>query len=323
MSVGLRNRFAAAAFLAPVLVPVLALSSLPLFAQEIANEGPVATTALINAESKNNAKLDPTLLKLEVNGREAPITSLVQVRPGAAQVAILIDDGLRSSFGLQLRDMESFLNELPAGVQVMIGYLQNGTVRSEQNGFSSDHEALAKSLRLPLSSPGISASPYFGLSEFVKHWPSNTPGARIVLMLTNGVDPYNGSVSPLNQDSPYVQTAQDDAQRAGVAVYAIYYGDRGIRGGLASFSGQSYLQQVAEATGAQSFYNGTLTPPSLKPYLNEFGKAIAESYQVSFLASTSREKRDTLTRIKLKTPQRDIKLHAPDAVHAGTNESAQ
>jgi len=64
-------------------------------------------------------------------------------------------------------------------------------------------------------------------------------------MITDGVDPYNGRPSVLNQNSPYVESAQNAAQRAGVAVYSIYYGDRGIGGGGAYLSGQSYLQQVA------------------------------------------------------------------------------
>ena len=65
--------------------------------------------------------------------------------------------------------------------------------------------------------------------------------ARFIMVLTNGVDPYNGSISVMNQDSPYVDTAIHDAQRAGVAVYAIYFGDAGIRGGAADNSGQDYL----------------------------------------------------------------------------------
>ena len=167
--------------------------------------------------------------------------------------------------------------------------------------------------------PGCAAaSPYFSLSTFVKNRPSNQPGARLVLMITNGIDPYNGRPSVLNQDSPYVQTAQEDAERAGVAVYSIYYGDAGMHGG--SFSGQSYLSQVAEATGGELFNMGSIPPPSFAPYLKEFRKAILESYSVSFLASANNEKRDTLTQIKVTTEQAGVKIHAPEGVHPGVNE---
>jgi hypothetical protein len=222
---------------------VLATAAMPVFAQELPSEGPVPTTALIHVESKNNAPLNRAELQLEVNGHAAEISAVTPVMKEGAQVAILIDDGLRGSFGVQLTDVQHFITSLPPNVEVLVGYMQNGMVRHE-GGFTADHQAAAQAVRIPLSAPGISASPYFCLQDFVKRWPGQGNAARMVLMITNGVDPYNGSVSPLNQDSPYVQSAQDAAQRAGVAVYSIYYGDAGIRGGFANFSGQSYLNQV-------------------------------------------------------------------------------
>lgn len=287
-------------------------------AQEMPNEGPVPTAATIRVDSKKNAPVDAGMLKLEVNGRQTPIDSVTPVRPTQAQVAILIDDGLRSSFGLQESDLKAFVNELPAGMQVLLGYMRNGGVMT--HGFTSDREALLKDLRIPISAQGANGSPFFALSDFVKHWPSQTQGPRFVLMLTNGVDPYNGSVSPLNQDSPYVRTTQEDAQRAGVAVYSIYYPIRGERGNLVSFSGQSYLQQVGSATGGESLYNGSLTPVSLKPYFDSFRKDIAESYTLRFQASANHESRHTLLRIKVKSTQDDVKVHAPDGVHPGVAE---
>ena len=303
---------------AGAIAAMISSSAVCLSAQE---EGPVATTALINVQSKSSVPLNPEMLTLQVNGHGTPVTGVRPVSANRAQVAILIDDGLRGSFGNQIQDLTEFINALPPGMQVLVGYMRNGMVdvaSSENKGFSADHAAVASSLRITLSARGISASPYFCLSEFVKHWPSNQPGPRFVLMLTNGVDPYNGSTSMLNQDSPYVQTAQEDAQRNGVAVYSIYYSDAGMRGGRGSFSGQSYLQQVAEATGAESFYQGTGSPVSLTPFLKEFDKDIAESYTISFMADPGRGKND-LARLKLKTSQPGVKLHVPDGVRPGVN----
>jgi hypothetical protein len=290
------------------------IAVLPVFAQEVPAEGPVPTTALISLQAKKGVVPDPSMLKLQVNRHEASINSITPVTPANAQVAILIDDGLRFSFSNQISEFADFINQLPAGTKVMVGYMQNGTIRSA-GGFSTNHEAVAKQLRITNSIPGINASPYFCLSEFVKHWPSNEPGSRFVLMITNGIDPYNGRPSVLNQDSPYVQSAQEDAQRAGVAVYSIYYGGAGMRGG--SFSGQNYLFQVAEATGAESFYQGTITPPSLAPYLAQFAKAISESYSVNFMVNNARDKNSTLTQIKITTKQPGVKVHAPENVKAG------
>ncbi len=294
--------------------------ALPALAQDL-NEGPVPTTALISVQSKDNTALNPASLKLEVNGHAAAIASVTPIRTEGAQVAILIDDGLRGNFGNQLNELQHFIQSLPANTQVLVGYMQNGTVRRE-GSFSTNHAEVASKLRIPMSAPGISASPYFCLSDFVKHWPGQGGSARMVLMITNGVDPYNGSVSPMNQDSPYVQQAQDEAQRAGVAVYSIYYPDARMGGRLASFSGQSYLEQVAQATGGESFYNGTITPPSIAPYLNEFRQAMNESFLVTFNAPANREKRNTLVQIKFKAEQQGVKVHAPNAVHPGLVEQA-
>ncbi len=284
-------------------------------AQEIATEGPVPTSALIRVDSKNEQPLDPAMLRLEVNGHQTPIQSVTPILPSQAQVAILIDDGLRMSFSLQEKELEDFVRKLPSGMRVMIGFMRNGQVMS--HGFTTDHEAALQDLRIPIGMQGVSGSPYFTLSDFVKQWPSNAPGPRFVLMITNGVDPYNGSVSPLNQDSPYVQTAQEDAQRAGVAVYSIYYPIHAERGNLVSFSGQSYLQQVGAATGGESLYMGNMTPVDLKPFFDHFAKDLAESYVMRFQASAAREKSRTLSSIKVKSEQPGVKVHAPDAVHPG------
>jgi hypothetical protein len=302
----------------PVLAAGLVMTALPMFGQGMPMEGPVPTTATITVMSKSGAPLDPAMLSLKVNNQETPILSVRPVPPPAAQIAILIDDGLRFTFGSQLNDFADFINALPPRTKVLVGYMQNGTVRG-MNQFTENHQAAAAQLRIPTSIAGINGSPYFTLSEFAKHWPSNQPGARFVLLITNGVDPYNGRPSVLNQNSPYVQTAQDDAQRAGVTVYSIYYPQSYPRGGRGSFSGQSYLAQVGEATGGASFNMGTITPPSLTPYLNQFSKAIASSYMIRFNVNSARVKRDTLYRITLKTSQPGVKVRAPNNIHPGVD----
>ncbi len=298
----------------------LALFAGPVLAQELPQEGPVPTTALINVESKNPVQLDPRALNLQVNGHDTPINSLRSANSGNFEVAILIDDGLRSSFGQQIREISEFIKSLPPNGKVLVGYMQNGTVRSSGH-FTADHQEIANDLRITTSIPGSSASPYFCLSDFVKKWPSQEPAARFVLMLTNGVDPYNGRPSITNVDSPYVDAAMADSQRAGVAVYSIYFPDAGFRGDRGSFSGQTFLQQIGDATGGTLFNNGTIPPVSIAPFLNQFGRAINASYELGFMANTG-SKRDTLVRIKVKSNQPGVKIRAPQAVRPGLSETA-
>lgn len=279
--------------------------------QELRNEGQREAHVTISAETKREVTLDPTLIKVEVNGHRTALVGLQRIQPSEAQVAILIDDGLRASFGNELGDLRKFVATLPEGTQVVVGYMRNGGVTAP-GGFSTDHDAVAKTIRMPVSAVGVSASPYFCLAEFAKRWPASDRGARFVLMLTNGVDPYNGSVSPTNQNSPYVEAAVEDAQRAGIAVYAIAYGDAGMRGEEVSNSGQGYLNQVADGTGGRNLWGGIGSPVSIQPFLKQFRSAIAESYKASF--ETRGRGEHGLSRLKISTSQPGVKLHAPEAV---------
>jgi len=297
---------------------LLALALLTATFAPAQQEGPAPTQTLVTLESNSNQNLTPQNLTLKLNGRDTPLDSVAPIPPTGVQIALLIDDGLRNSVGRQLNDIRKFVTTLPQGTEIFIGYMQNGRVVSAQD-FTTDYAAAAKAVRIPLGSAGVSASPYFCLSDFAKRWPSSSSGdqthkARFVLMITNGVDPYNGSVSPMNQNSPYVDSAIRDAHRAGIDVYSIYYTDAGIRGGAASFSGQGYLAQVAEATGGRAYFQGTGNPVSMEPFFKQFKGSIAESYVATFTAPRNAD----LVRIKLSTNLPKTKVRAPAEVRPGT-----
>ncbi len=105
------------------------MTALPVFGQGVPVEGPLPTTATIAVQSKSGAPLDPALLTLQVDGKDTPILSVKPIPPPGAQIAILIDDGLRSSFGNQITDFANFINALPPGTKVLVGYMRNGMVR--------------------------------------------------------------------------------------------------------------------------------------------------------------------------------------------------
>lgn len=291
-------------------------------------EGPLPTQVLVNVDSKSRPPAGASVLTVSVNDHKEPVNSWEQVTPNNAQVAVLLDDGLREVVGRELNNLRSFITSLPPGVEVLVGYMENGRVLST-GSFTTDHAAAAGTLRLPEGSPGISASPYICLSDFVKKWPaagsnasssslavSSPHKARFVIMMTNGVDPYNGSTSIMNQQSPYVDQAVSDAQRAGVAVYSIYFGDAGIRGGSANFSGQSYLQQLTEGTGGTNYWEGVGNPVSTAPFLSQFQHAVAETYVATFNAPAGKDR--DLVRVKFSAP--GAKLHAPEMVRPGNQE---
>lgn len=286
----------------------------------LAQEGNLPTQTLVRAESKQSTAPTASSVSLRVENKATPLMNFRVVEPMQTQIALLIDDGLSRSAAVQMQDLRDFARTLPTGAQLLVGYMSNGRVQVEQP-FTADHDLASKKIRIPFGSPGQSGSPYFCLSDFVKHWPIGNDGtARFVMMITNGVDPYNGSVSITNQDSPYVQTAAEDAARAGVSVSSIYYRDAGFGNGAASFSGQGYLKEIADATGGESFYEGTGNPVSLKPFLTSFVRDISETYVATFMTPAGSGGRERLVRVKLRSSIPKLKLHYAEEVRPGNVE---
>ena len=306
---------------------LLALTLLAASVTSHAQEGATPTQALFTVDSKTPANPTAKDVTVKVDNRLTQLLNLAPIPANGAQVALLIDDGLRTSVGRELSTLRSFITGLPDGTEVFVGYMQNGRVvpGTTLSGFTTDRATAAQSLRLPTGIPGSSASPYFCLSDFVKNWPSNAEGqivqqtqpvrkARFVLMITNGVDPYNGSTSIRNQNSPYVDAAVKDAQRSGIPVYSIFFNDAGFGGGRGSFSGQGYLNQLAEGTGGVAYYQGTGNPVSLDPYLKQFQQAIAETYVATFPVDANKK----MVSLRLGTDLPKTKLRGPDQVRPGT-----
>ncbi len=294
-----------------------AIAALFSFTAVHAQEGPYPIHVVVRAESKKEvAPLQASDLKVQFNGHDTPVLRvqpLIGNTSQPVQVAILIDDGLRSNFGNQVEEIRRFAQGIASDhVSIGIAYMQNGRAVFA-GSFTSDPDLVAKELRLPLSSGGISASPYFCLQDLIKNWPGNRNAPRVVLMITNGIDPYNGSVRPDNQDSPYVQAAMQDAQRAAVPVYSIYYGRFDVHPGFGSFSGQSYLSQVAEGTGGDLFNQGSLNPPSISPFLKDFERDLRESYLVTFQTGSTK-----LQQLRVKsTNGAKIRVQQQAGVEAG------
>jgi len=282
-------------------------------------EGPVPTQVLVNVDAKSVPLVSASTLTIAVNDRKEQLSAWEQVTPSNVQVALLIDDGLRESVGREIDNLHNFIRTLSPGIEVLIGYMQYGHVATAQS-FTTDHQAAASTIHLPDGMVDMSASPYICISDFVKNWPGHAAArkARFIIMLTNGVDPYNGSASIMNQGSPYVDNAIEDAQRAGVSIYSIYFGDAGMGGGMVNNSGQSYLNQVTEATGGINYWEGVGNPVSTAPFLHNFQGAIAESYIATFLAPAGNNPARDLVRIKLSAPK--AKLHAPSKARPGNVE---
>jgi hypothetical protein len=227
------------------------------------------------------------------------------------QLVILLDDSTRSSsLGTQLPELKTFLESLPATTLVAVGYMRNGTFAATQ-AFTADHQKAAGTLRLPESVPGENGSPYFALSDLVKHWPSTQPtDRRAVLMLTDGVDRYFGSAS---MDDPYVDTAIRDSLRQGVLVYSIYLRGAGLYGRsdwVTNFA-QSRLNEVSQDTGGNAYFQNFSDPVSITPFLTDFEDRLDNQYRVTIQALGEKG----VQAVKLRTELPNTKIQGPAKIY--------
>jgi len=312
----LRKEFRAATLLA---AGSLLLASSALAAdqkQEV--EGSTVVTVLPQKETPGGIPQDALHLKLD--GKESAVTGFRPLRDPQSKVemVVLIDDGARSSLGTQMNDIAKFIEGQRPDTKVAVAYMMNGRAALTRP-LTTNHEAVANSLHLTLArgEADISASPYFCLSDLAKNWPSSDAHARReVVMITDGVDYYEVRYDP---EDPYVQSAMNDAVRAHLIVYAIYWrsADRFDRTGYAADDGQNLLAQVTETTGGYSYWEGYGNPVSFRPYFEDIDRRLDNQYELDFMTAVGNK--PEMQTIKLSVAAH-AKVDAPQEVyvHAGT-----
>jgi hypothetical protein len=272
-----------------------------------------SVVTIMTKNSEAPANVQPQDFKVQVNGKSTAISSLVPLRDDRAglELVLLIDSGARNSLGRQLEDMRQFIMSLPPTTQVGVAYMQNG--RAVFAGpLTSDKALAARGLHLPGGIGGVSASPYFCLSDLAKQWPStNRDNRREVVMITDGLDPYNPRFDP---EDPYLQAAIDDSIRAGLVVNSIFWHDTGFAsrtfGG--TNAGQNLMSIVTEATGGMDYFQGFSNPVSFIPFFEDLNRRLQNQYELSFLAPAKAKPEIATLKVKLQMP--NTKLTAPQRV---------
>jgi len=227
------------------------------------------------------------------------------------QLFVFLDDSTRSSsLGIQLPELKTFLESLPATTQVAVGYMQNGTFALAQ-AFTADHLKAAIALRLPEAIPGENGSPYFALSDLVKHWPSKqSTDRRVVLMLTDGIDRYYGTAI---MDDPYVDAAIHDALTNEVMVYSIYLRGAGLdgRSGWGTTVALSRLIKVSQETGGYAYFQGFTDPVTISPFLNDFQDRLENQYKVTLEATIEKG----VQPVRLRTELPSLRIECPTRIY--------
>jgi hypothetical protein len=285
------------------------------YAQNAGTQG-IPTHLLVTVEARHGKNV-PEISRQDVMVYEGhdrdQVTDWVPAQADRAglELFILLDDSSGTNLGTQLESLRKFIIAQPAFTKIGVAYMQNGSAKVEQSP-TTDHALAAKALRLPMGVGGINASPYFSLSDLIKRWPEST-ARREVLVASDGVDRYYGGGDLLD---PYLDAAIDDAQRAGILVFAIYTPGAGHFGHSywQNYWGQIYLSRLAEDTGGESYYIGfTGGPVSFDPYLEDMVRHLDHQYWLTFLAKPP--KKSGWQRIKITTEVSNAELVAPRQVY--------
>jgi hypothetical protein len=284
-------------------------------AAEQKQEVPGSTVITILPENELPGGVPQEAMHLKLNGKGSTITGFTPLRDPQSKVemVVLIDDGARSSLGLQMNDVAKFIQSQRPDTKVALAYMMNG--RAALSGpLTTDHDSVLRGLHLTMAGgeAGISGSPYFCLSDLAKNWPSSDVHARReVVMITDGVDYYDMHYDP---EDPYVQTAMDDAVRARLIVYAIYWtsGDRFDRTNYGAGTGQNLLAQITEGTGGTSYWQGTGNPVSFVAYFADIDRRLNNQYELDFMTAVG--DKPQMQSIKL-TVSVHAKINAPQEVY--------
>jgi hypothetical protein len=224
------------------------------------------------------------------------------------ELFILLDDSRDTSRGTQLEDIRHFIAAQPATTKIGVAYMRDGGAKVMQS-LTADHALGAGALHATLANLARSASPYDSLGELIKNWPASSD-RREVLLISSGFDAVSGDSGPGEYDG-YVNAAIEQAQRAGVVVFAI-----GTSGEELDSShvgrGKDYLSQLAEQTGGQSYYrqNGPLT--SFVPYLDDITQRLGRQYLLAFLAKP--EKNAGMQAVKVRTDVSHMEIASAERV---------
>jgi hypothetical protein len=270
---------------------------------------PRSVTMTVTAVAKKDA--EPPAIKREdvqfyVKKERAQIANWQ--RGEKLYLAVLIDDSLDPDVASQWSVLKEFFNQQPSTTYISVSYSRNGTAMVAQD-FTTDHELAAKALRLPIG-PGAFSSPYLTLLDLMKRLPSGPTERRSILLISSGIDYFHGNFP----ESPDLQSTYERAQKENINIWSIYYPDAGHLGSLwfRAFRGQNDLSQLAESSGAESYYLGVNEAVTFKPYLEELSTHLRNQYLLTFKGSGGPKGR--VDRVKLATELPNVQfLVAPEA----------
>ena len=249
-------------------------------------------------------------LTVKENGDEQVILSIRSVTNAPLALAVLIQDDLSSNANLQLKDIARFIRNLPRGSRVMVAYLRGGTIQVRQR-FTEDLEKAAGSLRIVTSSSAAApSSPYQGVEESLRRFDALPTGRRAILLVSDGLDVSRGIDSSSPGQSLDLEQAILKAQRKGVAVYSFYNAASLTNNGNSRLilNAQGSLEKLSDETGGRAFFQGTSSPISFEPFLEDVGLLLNRQFALTYLSTHMKK---GYYKVEVRSNNPDIKIEHP------------
>jgi hypothetical protein len=249
-------------------------------------------------------------IAVQEGGTHKQVTDWIPAQGDKAglQLAIVVDDSDRKDVGKQFDDLTNFIKALPPSTSVGIFYARDNTI-SVASQFSPDHDAVAKTLRLPIGN-GASMSVYQSLMALIAGWPVSD-ARREILLLSDGFDRLRHEWF-----SPDVDTTVERAQRAGILMHAIFISGIGRAGRSqnARNVGQGSLNKISDGTGGFAFFQGFATPISLEPFLTQLDLVLKNQYFLGWQTNRSKNSKGDLRNFKVRTERGGVEIKAAEKV---------
>ena len=197
-------------------------------------------------------------------------------------LAILIQDDLVSHVSNELDITREFIQSLPEGSQVMVGYIRSGSLQVRQP-FTSDLGTAARSLRILVSSTSASPyNPYVEVLEALRKFDSKNKNPNVVLLISDGLDVSRGFDPGSVLNSIDLERAIAEAKRRDVSIFSFYAPSVGLtrRNFLAASWGQSSLNRISDETGGKAFFQGITDFVTFNPYFERLTRALNQQESV-------------------------------------------
>jgi VWFA-related protein len=226
-------------------------------------------------------------LTVQEDKEDQQILSIRSVGTTPLSIAFVIQEDLRGNFNLQLKDIQSFIRDLPKGTRVMVAYIRSGNTEIRQR-FTIDLERAASSLRIVSGNAAFAPrSPYDGVNDVLNRFDAVPAGRRAVLLFSDGLDTTAGLNLASVMQSFDLDRAVLKAQRKGVALYSIYNPTALTEDTSSplSLGGEGALQRLSEETGGRAFSHGTIAPLNYLPFFQDMVLALNRQFALTYLST--------------------------------------